>query len=53
MAHLITSDREAIEIAKQMVWELVRGSVDRDRKLPCTELESFWKAGFLNWKNLI
>lgn len=47
MAHVIASDREAIEIAQDLAQEFAQGSAERDRqrKLPYLELEKLSESG--------
>ncbi|WNZ27045.1 SfnB family sulfur acquisition oxidoreductase [Leptolyngbya sp. NK1-12] len=48
-AHLITSDREAIEIAQQLSAEFAQASAERDRerRLPFAELDRLSESGLL------
>lgn len=48
-AHRITSDHEAIEIAKHLAAEFAKGALerDRDRRLPYEELEVLSQSGLL------
>jgi SfnB family sulfur acquisition oxidoreductase len=48
-AHIIRSDREALEIAQQLSQEFAKESAsrDRDRRLPYTELQQLSQSGLL------
>jgi alkylation response protein AidB-like acyl-CoA dehydrogenase len=50
MAHVITSDREVIEIAQELAHELAKEAAQRDRQrqLPYAEIEKLSASGLFD-----